>query len=225
MRILSRLRHILVSAPEWTEFWFVLFLAFGFPIYKSLTHAFTCKELKISDRSVLPVIIFDFVVLTLMAWIGKIRGWSIRQFGLYISWRLTAVGILVVALLALIFVPFSFLIHTLVPSSFYHPPPRVTNLSLATICAVSITNPLFEETLLCGYVIQRLAKCGGLLAITLSAFVRFLCHTYEGPLAVWPLAVGFVFGYIFWRYRQLWPLIVAHSLIDLVGLLHDSGRI
>ena len=218
MKKLSRLRNMVVNASERTEFWFVLTLAFGFPIYKSFMHSPTSVRRAISDWSVLSMIAFEIAVLAIVVWIGRIRGWSIQQLGLQPSWRLTAMGILLFFLIFILLAPFILVVHRFVPDSFYHPPTRILSLSLATIFATGIINPLFEETLVCGYIIQRLANKGAVVAITFSAVVRFLCHTYQGPPALVLLATGFLFGYIFWRYRQLWPLIVCHSLVDFIGL-------
>jgi membrane protease YdiL (CAAX protease family) len=35
-------------------------------------------------------------------------------------------------------------------------------------------------------------------------------------------AFGLIFALAYWRWRQLWPLIVAHSLSDLLALLYGS---
>lgn len=35
-------------------------------------------------------------------------------------------------------------------------------------------------------------------------------------------AIGLIFGFVCWRWRQLWPLIVAHSLLDMLALFYGS---
>jgi membrane protease YdiL (CAAX protease family) len=168
---------------------------------------------------------FQLGVLALLLAVSRIRGWSIRQLGLHVSWRLTAIGILLFPLAATILVTFTALVLSCVPSSFNNPSPRVVGLSLTTIFAFSIINSLFEETLVCGYIIQRLATKGAAVAICFSAFVRFLYHTYQGPVSLVSLPMGLMFGYLFWRYRQLWPLIVAHSAMDFLSLLLRAEKL
>jgi uncharacterized protein len=61
-------------------------------------------------------------------------------------------------------------------------------------------------------------------AINTSAAIRLSYHFYQGVagvLSVVPL--GLLFGFWFARTRQLWPLIVAHAILDFVGLAAGSG--
>jgi membrane protease YdiL (CAAX protease family) len=134
-------------------------------------------------------------------------------------------GILLFPVMVIILFAVNAGIHGLAPSSFDHPHDVPIGLSLVGILATSIINPLFEETLVCGYIIQRLAKNGPGVAITFSAFVRFLYHIHNGPSSLAALLMGFIFGYLFWRYRELWPLIIAHCSIDLLGLLLLAGKL
>jgi membrane protease YdiL (CAAX protease family) len=133
-------------------------------------------------------------------------------------------GILLFPAIVIILLALSVGIRSLVPSSFFHPHVPAIGLSVVGILVTSVINPVFEETLVCGYIIKRLANNGAVVAITFSAFVRFLCHTHLGPASLGPLLMGFIFGYLYWRYRELWPLIIAHSLVDFLGLLLLAGK-
>ena len=62
-------------------------------------------------------------------------------------------------------------------------------------------------------------------AVNISAAIRLSYHLYQGVagvLAVVP--VGLLFGVWFARTRRLWPLIVAHAIIDFIGLTAGSMR-
>jgi len=49
--------------------------------------------------------------------------------------------------------------------------------------------------------------------------VRLLYHLYQGPIGVLTaVPMGLLYGYLYSRTRQLWPLIVAHSLLELIAL-------
>ena len=37
-------------------------------------------------------------------------------------------------------------------------------------------------------------------------------------LAVTCLLVGLIFGFAYWRWRQLWPLFIAHAIMDFYAL-------
>ena len=86
--------------------------------------------------------------------------------------------------------------------------------------AFIVVNSFFEETIVSGYVITALSPQGAGLAITASTLLRFLYHLYQGPLAaISILPLGLLFGAVFWRWRNLWPLIVAHTIANLIAFL------
>lgn len=94
------------------------------------------------------------------------------------------------------------------------------SISLPVTFLVSVINPIFEETLTIAYVMKVLSPQGAAFAVGTSALLRLVAHAYQGPLAavvVFPL--GIAFAIVYWRTRELWPLVLTHGLIDLVGLL------
>jgi len=79
-------------------------------------------------------------------------------------------------------------------------------------------NALLEETVVVGYLVTRLRQIGwgAVAAVAASAVLRGSYHLYQG----WGgfagnLAMGLFFGWIFLRWRRTWPLVVAHTLIDV----------
>jgi membrane protease YdiL (CAAX protease family) len=83
-----------------------------------------------------------------------------------------------------------------------------------------VVNSFFEEMIVTGYMVTALSREGAALAITTSTLLRFLYHLYQGPLAsISILPLGLLFGAVFWRWRNLWPLIVAHTVANLVVLM------
>ncbi len=76
---------------------------------------------------------------------------------------------------------------------------------------------LLEEVIAVGYLMTRLRQIGWSPAAVLasSALLRGSYHLYQGwGGAVGNLALGAIFALVFLRTRRLWPLIVAHFLID-----------
>ncbi|MBI3649037.1 MAG: CPBP family intramembrane metalloprotease [Actinobacteria bacterium] len=76
---------------------------------------------------------------------------------------------------------------------------------------------LLEEVIVVGYLITRLRQIGwgGAAAILGSGLLRAGYHLYQG----WGgfagnLAMGLFFGWLFVRTRRVWPLVVAHLLLD-----------
>jgi len=218
------IRHFVASFSERTEFWLVLLVAFGWPIWNSvrssLNHLFSPGPLfhVITDRSRLWTCAIQLAILGFVLWIGKLRGWSIRQLGLHPSWRLTGMGVLLFCATFIILIPFVIAIHVLAPT-FYRIHGVARGLSFAGILATAVVNPLYEETLACGYLIERLRQKGAGVAITCGALVRYLYHPLQSTSSIGVLVAGFIFGYVFWRYRQLWPVIVAHALMDFLALV------
>ena len=88
------------------------------------------------------------------------------------------------------------------------------------IVVVSVLNPVFEEFLWLGYGVARLADRLGLRAASiLSLGLRLAVHTYQGPWAVLGvLPLGVAFTWYYGRTRRLWPVVVAHVLVDALGL-------
>ena len=61
-------------------------------------------------------------------------------------------------------------------------------------------------------------------AVNISAALRLSYHLYQGVAGVLALVpTGLLFAVWFVRTRQLWPLIVAHAMMDLVGLCVGTG--
>jgi membrane protease YdiL (CAAX protease family) len=46
-----------------------------------------------------------------------------------------------------------------------------------------------------------------------------LMNVSQGPLgATGILLLGVLYGVLYWDYRQLWPLMLAHMILDFLGL-------
>jgi membrane protease YdiL (CAAX protease family) len=87
---------------------------------------------------------------------------------------------------------------------------------------IAIQNGFAEEALVIGYLLTRLRqlRVGPWFAIGIAAVLRGSYHLYQGYGGfVGNALMGVVFGYVFLRWRRLWPLVIAHSLIDTVALL------
>ncbi|ACV76649.1 CPBP family intramembrane glutamic endopeptidase [Nakamurella multipartita] len=89
---------------------------------------------------------------------------------------------------------------------------------LPVLIGAAIENGFLEEVLVVGYLITRLEqlKLPGWAAIGISAGLRGSYHLYQGFGGFLGNAVmGVVFAWWFRRTRRLWPLIIAHSLLDI----------
>ena len=86
----------------------------------------------------------------------------------------------------------------------------------------AMQNAILEEVIVVGYLITRLRelrwRLGAVLAA--SAVLRGSYHLYQGfGAGIGNIVMGLVFGYVWQRTGRLWPLIVAHGLIDAVAFV------
>jgi membrane protease YdiL (CAAX protease family) len=96
----------------------------------------------------------------------------------------------------------------------------VSEATLPFIILISAVNPVYEEALWGGYFLHALKRYGMWTAVLPSAFLRTFCHAHLGIRAlVSILPMGVIYGLVYWRWRQLWPLVVAHALQMLFALI------
>jgi membrane protease YdiL (CAAX protease family) len=90
---------------------------------------------------------------------------------------------------------------------------------------------LAEEIVVAAYVLTRLRQLGwsNSRALVAASVLRGSYHLYQGYGGFFGNAVmGLIFGWWFQRTRRVWPLVVAHSIIDaisFVGYVYLHGRI
>lgn len=81
---------------------------------------------------------------------------------------------------------------------------------------------LLEEVIMLGYLFDRLRRLGwGWWPVILaSAALRGAYHAYQGfgPL-VGNFAMGVVFGWCYRRWGRVMPLVIAHTLIDVIAFV------
>jgi len=79
-----------------------------------------------------------------------------------------------------------------------------------------------EEIIVVGYLLTRLGQLGvgPRAALVWSSLLRGGYHLYQGfGAGLGNLVMGLVFGYAWQRTGRLWPLVVAHGLIDTVAFV------
>jgi membrane protease YdiL (CAAX protease family) len=94
--------------------------------------------------------------------------------------------------------------------------------TIPMLVLTAIEAGLLEELIVVGYMITRSEQIGisTAAAVAMSAVLRGTYHLYQG----WGgfagnLLLGLFFGLVFVRTRRVWPLVIAHAIIDtLAGL-------
>ncbi|MCB5906896.1 CPBP family intramembrane metalloprotease [Streptomyces sp. SF28] len=90
------------------------------------------------------------------------------------------------------------------------------------LIASAVQNAVVEEVIVVGYLLRRLGQLGWgpLPALAASAVLRGSYHLYQGIGGfVGNMVMGVIFVLLYRRWRRVGPLIVAHSLIDIVAFL------
>jgi membrane protease YdiL (CAAX protease family) len=86
----------------------------------------------------------------------------------------------------------------------------------------AVRNALVEEVIVVAYLADRLTRLGwrGASWIALSALLRGSYHLYQGygPF-VGNVVMGLVFGWVYFKWRRAMPLVVAHTLMDVVAFV------
>lgn len=93
------------------------------------------------------------------------------------------------------------------------------------LLAIAFANGWAEEIVVVAFLITRLRqlRITPAVALVISALLRGTYHLYQGYSAgLGNIVMGLVFGYVWLRTGRLWPLIVAHGLIDAVAFVGYS---
>lgn len=218
--------------PAGVEFLVVVSWAFGLPIFASIMSLGTGGEsgsptggaLVYNNSALLNILVFELIQSAFLIWFLRVRGWTLEKFGLSISWRGTGLGWLLLVGTYVLAMGAQALAELLMPLQMpvagQQYPTADPRLSMQLVFLTSTVNGIFEELFVAGYIITALRDSRGIwMAVNVSTVVRLLYHIYQGPLGVITIVpMGLLFGFVYARTRQLWPLILAHVLIDIIGL-------
>ncbi|MGV0849376.1 CPBP family intramembrane glutamic endopeptidase [Mycolicibacterium phlei] len=182
---------------------------------------------------------YDLIDLGLnLAWVFQLLAWG--ALGLYLLWRSgfgpTAIGLgrprwrpdllgglglaALIGLPGLAFYQLARLLGMnadVEPAELYDTWWRIPALLLT-----AFANGWAEEVIVVGFLLTRLRqlRMSPVAAIVVTSVLRGLYHLYQGfGAGLGNLAMGLVFGYVYVRTGRLWPLIVAHAVIDAVAFV------
>lgn len=94
--------------------------------------------------------------------------------------------------------------------------------AVPVLAVAAIQNGLLEEIVVVGYLVTRLRATGVSFAATIaiSSVLRGTYHLYQGYGAFAGNAImGVLFALFFLRTRRVWPLVIAHSVLDIVSFV------
>jgi uncharacterized protein len=226
------LHELIRRMPAGVEFLVVITWAFGLPVFSSIMSLGTGGEsgggaapsLVFDNSALVNLVVFELLQSAFLIWFLHVRGWTLEKVGLSITWRGTGMGWLLLLGTYLLAMGAQALAHWLMPLEMQAAgrmyPTADPKVSMQLVFFASTINGIFEELFVAGYIITALREVRGVwAAINVSTVVRLLYHLYQGPIGVITIVpMGLLYGFVYARTRQLWPLIFAHVLIDIIGL-------
>ncbi len=211
------LAAVIKRMPGWGEFLFVGSYYWGWAAMHALFVTLHSHKLAAFDSGYLTSIMaVELPVLAISAAFLRLRGWTLASLDWHPCRQTTVLG----ALLALV----GLLIHALTASAgladasgHLHAASSTVAMALPVVLLAFIVNAVFEEIFLSGYLFKALAGHGPLFIIGVSTLLRVLAHIDAGPAESLEIAgIGLLYGAVYWRWRQLWPLLFAHTATALL---------
>lgn len=108
-----------------------------------------------------------------------------------------------------------------IPTTLEHPWTEVPVLLIW-----SFANAFGEEIVVAMYLLTRLRQLSWGLpaALAASSLLRGSYHLYQGVSAGFGnILMGLLYGWFFWRTGRVWPLVIAHFLIDAIAFVGYSA--
>jgi uncharacterized protein len=171
-------------------------------------------------RLVSTVVIEVLVVALFWPWLAS-RGWSFRRIaGAPVPFDvLRGVGLVAVVYAAYYVSAITWAI--VVPGIFEQESALPTGAASAwAVLLVALVNPVVEEFLWLAYGFTALRRFGRWAAIIASVALRTAIHAGLGVFALISIVpLGLVFTIYYSRTKRLWPIVAAHALFDVIGLL------
>lgn len=208
-----------------SEFALVVAICFGYYIASSaVVLILGIHEFRMTTGRVMRGIVVELALMTVAAWVLHVRRWDFQRLGLQFSWPRLLAGVpLFISYIVLYWGTFLAVIRIYPDAQRLQVIKMVPAAPLSVFVVFIVVNSLFEEVAVTGYVVTALSEQGAPLSITASALIRFMYHLYQGPIASMSiLPLGLLFALVYWRWRNLWPLMTAHTIANLISFAASS---
>ena len=195
----------------------ITLICFGYPTLSS-TYAVIVpgEDADYTTFAALQMLVIELCFGGAAALVLRLRGWRRSDFGFAVTPASTVAGVGLFALLLIVCDAAYLALQATGALEGWAEAPVTTSAIPAVYFLFLAVNSVYEEVFVTGYLIEASRASGTAFAVSLSTIVRLLYHTYQGPAALaWIVPVGLVFGAVYARYRNLWPLIAAHTVMNL----------
>jgi membrane protease YdiL (CAAX protease family) len=206
--------------PRRAEFLLVNAICFAYPTVNAILAVASRRRVsQVGNLATAHAILFEVSAGVLALAILRVRGWSQRDFPIQASRGSLGAGILLwLGFLTANWLTWAAIVIAGIETGRLESFRATVSAAPALTLLFILINSLFEEIFAAGYVVKALEQHGPMFAITASAFIRSLYHVYQGPIAFAMIfLLGLMFAAVYWRWRNLFPLIIAHTLINLIA--------
>ncbi|MBW8172265.1 CPBP family intramembrane metalloprotease [Ornithinimicrobium sp. Arc0846-15] len=103
--------------------------------------------------------------------------------------------------------------------------------AIPVLILAAVQNAVLEEVIMVGYLFRRWGQAGysTVAIVVASALIRGTYHLYQGFGGfIGNVAMGLLFGWLYLRTKRVLPLVIAHTLLDVVafvGYALIAGRV
>lgn len=103
--------------------------------------------------------------------------------------------------------------------------------AIPVLILAAVQNAVLEEVIMIGYLFRRWGQAGysTVAIVVASALIRGTYHLYQGFGGfIGNVAMGLLFGWLYLRTKRVLPLVIAHTLLDVVafvGYALIAGRV
>lgn len=222
-----RMLELLRKMSPRMEFVVVTTICFSYFAVSSLLVLFSgVRYFELNTPALLRGMLLELLILSAAAVILRERGWRLEQLGLRFSWKAALAGVPLFVIYLLVYWIAATFVVNLFPAARAAWAFRFSVTAPFSIAFIFIViNSVFEEIAVTAYVMESLSSHGAGFAITASTLIRFVYHLYQGPVASLSiLPLGLLFGALYWQRRTVWPLIVAHTIANVVAFATNPGH-
>ena len=173
------------------------------------------------------LLVYEVAVFLTLALILRSRGRDLASIDMRPSLGGTIDGVALAVLAQLVFLLILNVLALTMPQLLPQidaTPAGAPGIGLGLLVAALLVNSVFEELFVTGYVVSVLqGRYSAWTAINASVAIRMAYHLYQGGIGVINIIpTGLIFAIWFARRGTLWPLIAAHTLINLYAFLASA---
>ncbi len=226
---MKKISHLLRKIPNWMEFAFVLAVCFGLSIVGSILSfasgaAFT--KVEFTNEHAIGILVGETLISSICVVFLYLRGYKIwEKLRFSPSWKgiIIAFGLLIATYIA--YAVLFNMVYLSVGKENFAIAKYSISADLVLILAVSLINPLFEETFVVGYVFDKMQRHSVVLIVIISTLIRVSYHLYQGWIGIISMVpLGVFFAIVYSRTKNLMPLYLAHAVMDLLGLIFQPSQ-